>query len=120
MRRPLSSRLTSAVALALVSLMLVGLVAVGSASAASADCEASTMNVSAALAGGRVTVSPSPDSRDASSSTQISMLGVPAAELQNVTVAGSRSGRHVGSLLAYSQGDGASFCRRDRLRAVSS
>jgi hypothetical protein len=67
------------------------------------------MNVSAALAGSRVTVSPEPGSRDASVSTQLSMLGPPASELSNVTVSGSRSSAHSGRLLAYSQGDGASF-----------
>ncbi len=96
-------------------LVLVGLVPRPSAgagavsSSTSPGCVPARLNVSASLAGGRVTVSPGPESRDASSATQISMLGVPAAELQSVTVVGSRSGRHVGRLLAYSQGDGASF-----------
>jgi Arylsulfotransferase (ASST) len=72
-------------------------------------CVPPTLNVSAALAGGRVTVSPGPDSRDASAATQISLLGVPASELSNIVVRGSRSGAHSGRLLAYSQGDGASF-----------
>ncbi len=66
-------------------------------------------DISAALAGGRLTVSPAPASRDASASTQISLLGVPAGELSDVTVTGSRSGTHTGRLLSYSQGDGASF-----------
>jgi hypothetical protein len=72
-------------------------------------CVPSALNVSAALAGARVTVSPEPDSMDASAQTQISMLGVPADELLDITVTGSRSGAHAGSLVAYSQGDGASF-----------
>ncbi|HTB69524.1 MAG TPA: arylsulfotransferase family protein [Solirubrobacteraceae bacterium] len=84
-------------------------------------CTPSRLNVSAALAGSRVTVSPAPESRDASVSTQLSMLGPPARELSNVTVSGSRSGAHPGRLLAYrseiggtaagggGQGDGASF-----------
>jgi hypothetical protein len=58
---------------------------------------------------GTVTVSPLPGSRDASPQTQISFLGVPAAELSDVSVVGSRTGAHAGRLLAYSQGDGASF-----------
>jgi hypothetical protein len=81
--------------------------AAGAASAPA--CVPSALNVSAALAGGRVTVSPEPDSLDASAQTQISMLGVPADELADVTVRGSRSGPHPGRLEAYSQGDGASF-----------
>ncbi len=75
----------------------------------SPGCTPPRLNVSAALAGGRVTVSPEPDSLDASAATQISMLGAPASELSDVTVSGSLSGVHAGRLLAYSQGDGASF-----------
>jgi hypothetical protein len=75
----------------------------------SPSCTPSRLNVSAALAGSRVTVSPEPGSRDASVSTQISILGRPASELSNVAVVGLRSGAHPGRLLAYSQGDGASF-----------
>jgi hypothetical protein len=56
-----------------------------------------------------VTISPLPGSRDASAQTQISFLGVPAAQLSVSSVVGSRSGLHGGRLLAYSQGDGASF-----------
>ncbi len=58
---------------------------------------------------GAVTVSPVPGSRDASAQTQVSFAGVPARELSVIDVVGSRSGRHRGRLLAYSQGDGASF-----------
>jgi hypothetical protein len=76
---------------------------------ASPNCVPAKLNVSAALAGGQVTVSPGPETRDASPTTQISLLGAPAGELSNVNVKGSRSGAHAGRLLAYSQGDGASF-----------
>ena len=79
------------------------------ASAPPVRCVPAHLNVSASLAGSRVTVSPGPQTNDASPSTQISMLGVPAAELSGVTVKGSRTGLHTGRLLAYSQGDGASF-----------
>jgi Arylsulfotransferase (ASST) len=79
------------------------------ASAASPSCVPPALNVSAALAGARVTVSPAPQTRDASAATQISFLGVPAGELSRVAVTGSRSGAHAGSLRAYSEGDGASF-----------
>jgi hypothetical protein len=112
------------VSLALATLALLAGVAVaiaagrsgGGASASkfhepsiSPGCAPSRLNVSAALAGARVTVSPEPDSRDASVATQISMLGPPASELTHVTVSGSRSGAHAGRLEPYSQGDGASF-----------
>ncbi len=79
------------------------------ASAASPTCVPPALNTSAALAGARVTVSPGPGVRDASTTVQLSFLGVPAGELSHVVVAGSRSGAHAGHLLAYSQGDGASF-----------
>jgi hypothetical protein len=75
----------------------------------SPSCVPSRLNVSAALAGSQVTVSPAPETRDASAATQISLLGVPAGELSGVMVTGSRTGAHPGRLAAYSQGDGASF-----------
>ncbi|MFZ1927179.1 MAG: hypothetical protein WAU42_13680, partial [Solirubrobacteraceae bacterium] len=73
------------------------------------SCVPSTLNASAALAGGAVTVTPAPDTLDASYLTQISFLGPPSAEITDVKVSGSHSGAHSGRLLAYSQGDGASF-----------
>jgi hypothetical protein len=91
----------------LVSLWSVG--AEATARQTSPRCTPPRLNVSAALAGSRVTVSPGPETRDASPTTQISLLGVPADELSDVTVTGSHTGIHSGRLLAYSQGDGASF-----------
>jgi hypothetical protein len=86
--------------------------ALGSATAPAAvagpACTPSNLDASALL-DGVVTVSPMPGAADASPSTQISFLGVPAASLQDVSVVGSRSGRHTGQLEPYSQGDGASF-----------
>jgi hypothetical protein len=79
----------------------------------SPSCVPQTLNVSAALAGGRVTVSPGPGVRDASTATQLSFLGGAGGnadfDLSHVVVRGSRSGTHAGSLRAYSEGDGASF-----------
>ena len=54
-------------------------------------------------------MSPLPDSYDASSRTQISLLGAPVQALSALHVSGSDSGSHSGRLRAYSQGDGASF-----------
>jgi hypothetical protein len=68
-----------------------------------------SQNASALLAGGTVTVSPTPGSRDAAHVTQISFLGMPARQLAQIAVSGSRSGAHAGRLVPYSQGDGASF-----------
>jgi hypothetical protein len=83
------------------------------------SCVPSTLNVSAALAGSRVTVSPGPGVRDASATSQLSFLFAAGAsggtagnadlKLSHLLVSGSRSGAHPGRLLAYSQGDGASF-----------
>jgi Arylsulfotransferase (ASST) len=121
------ARPRAALALAAVALLAVAALAVaalrsggagggGSASASgfreprvSPSCTPPRLNVSASLAGSRVTVSPAPDSRDASVSTQLSMLGVTAGALSHVSVEGSLSGAHTGRLRAYSQGDGASF-----------
>jgi hypothetical protein len=80
-----------------------------SAEALAPSCVPRTLNVSRALAGGVVSVSPEPDSADASYLTQISFLGIPTVEIEDVAVVGSRSGTHSGHLAAYSQGDGASF-----------
>jgi hypothetical protein len=110
---------------------LVGLVALpaayaaGGQSASSPSCVPPRLNVSAALAGERVTVSPGPETRDASATTQISMLGGVGGntglKLADVVVEGSRTGPHPGRLEAYrseiggtaagggGQGDGASF-----------
>jgi Arylsulfotransferase (ASST) len=78
-------------------------------SGASPPCLPPTLAHSAALPGTRVDVSPAPGTGSASPWTQISFLGEPAAAIANVAVTGSRSGRHRGRLVGYSQGDGASF-----------
>jgi hypothetical protein len=72
-------------------------------------CLPGGLDRSAALPGTSVDVSPAPDSVAANPRTQISFLGAPASELRDVSVTGSRSGRHAGRLAAYSQGDGGSF-----------
>jgi Arylsulfotransferase (ASST) len=86
--------------------------AAGESGAAAAQagptCTPAVLNSSAEQSGA-VTISPVPGSRDASPQTQISFRGVPAGRLGAVSVVGSRTGAHSGRLLAYSQGDGASF-----------
>jgi hypothetical protein len=72
-------------------------------------CVPTTLNRSAVLPGTTLATSPLADSYDASPNTQISLLGVPSAELGHVTVRGSQTGSHSGHLRPYSQGDGASF-----------
>jgi hypothetical protein len=61
-----------------------------------------------------LTVSPMPGTPDASPTTQISMLGTPAANIAGVRARGSRSGLHGGVLRPYSSGDGASFLLKRR------
>ena len=78
------------------------------ASQAGPRCTPARLNNSAILAGS-VSVSPQPGSRDAPARTQISFVGVPAQQLRVTSVVGSGTGAHRGRLLAYSQGDGASF-----------
>jgi hypothetical protein len=56
-----------------------------------------------------VTLSPLNGTPDASPDTQISFLGVPAEEIADISVKGSRSGSHSGRLHAYASASGASF-----------
>jgi Arylsulfotransferase (ASST) len=83
--------------------------ALSSQSGVSPSCLPATLDHSAKLAGLSVDVSPAPETDSANPHTQISFLGVPAAEIHEVSVAGQRSGSHAGHLEGYSQGDGASF-----------
>jgi hypothetical protein len=113
--RALSAGLAATFGVAVLASGCAGASGNGASTATATDgppapsCVPQTLNVSAALAGARVTVSPGPGVRDASTTVQVSFLGVPAGALSRVLVAGSRSGAHPGRLVAYSQGDGASF-----------
>jgi Arylsulfotransferase (ASST) len=80
-----------------------------SAGGVSPPCLPTTLEHTAALPGTDVDVSPAPETGTANPHTQISFLGVPAAEIHEVSVVGERSGPHSGRLHGYSQGDGASF-----------
>ncbi len=73
------------------------------------SCVPTRLNRSDVLPGTSIAVSPLPGSYDASPGTQISLLGAPASALSDVSASGSRTGSHPGKLIAYSQGDGASF-----------
>jgi hypothetical protein len=77
--------------------------------AVSPSCLPATLEHTARLPGTDVDVSPAPETQTANPNTQISFLGVPAAEVHEVSVVGQRSGRHSGLLHGYSQKDGASF-----------
>lgn len=106
-----SQRTTLILALALTLALPLLFVRPGRAIAdtAAPSCVPKQLNVSQSLAGGAVTVTPAPESLDASYLTQISFMGVPAADISNIVVVGSRSGPHAGRLEPYSQGDGGSF-----------
>jgi hypothetical protein len=93
--------LAGAVALATVS-------ACGGTQAASSDVLAARTALAVAAAN-PVAVSPLPGTPDASPATQISFLGEAGTQVLKVTVRGSRSGAHPGTLRAYSTGTGASF-----------
>jgi hypothetical protein len=56
-----------------------------------------------------VTISPLKGTPDASPHSQISFLGVPAADISQVSARGSRSGSHRGTFQPYSTGTGGSF-----------
>lgn len=70
--------------------------------------------VGTATAHAAVSVSPQPDSQFASPQTQLSFRGASAAEVVKITVTGSRSGRHSGTVKAHSDGQGASWIPRKR------
>ena len=57
----------------------------------------------------RVTISPFKGTPDASPTTQISFLGVPAGAISQVVVRGSLTGTHTGTFHPYSTGNGVSF-----------
>ena len=72
-------------------------------------CLPRALHHDAKLPGLSAYVSPAPGSVTANPSTQISVLGVPTAQIRQISVTGARSGAHAGHLRAYSEGDGASF-----------
>jgi hypothetical protein len=98
-----------AVAVLLTTGALSGSGKSGAAAASSPACLPTTLNHDARLAGTALEVSPAPETGTANPHTQVSFLGLPAAQIRDVSVVGARSGSHPGRLRAYSQGDGASF-----------
>ena len=63
----------------------------------------------AALAQPAVAVFPSPNTTSALPQTQITFRGIPASQIGSVTVVGSSSGAHSGTIEADSDGQGGSF-----------
>jgi arylsulfotransferase ASST len=105
------ARIAAALAGAALLVAVVVLLATGTlgGSSAAPACLPTTLHHSARLLASSIYVSPAPGTDTASPSTQISFLGLPASAIHDVSVSGQSSGRHGGRLLAYSQGDGASF-----------
>jgi hypothetical protein len=60
-------------------------------------------------AAAEISVYPAPGVSTAMPGTQISFRGAAPSQLGPITVSGSRSGRHTGTLKAHSDGNGASF-----------
>jgi Arylsulfotransferase (ASST) len=65
---------------------------------------------------GDISAYPSPGTVSAGTGTQISLRGRPANRMGRIRVSGSRSGDHAGRLRAHSDGNGASFVLRRKLR----
>jgi hypothetical protein len=63
----------------------------------------------ASASSGKLTISPQPNTPDASPQTQISILGVARRAIRSVGVTGQASGVHSGHLSSYSRHRGASF-----------
>jgi hypothetical protein len=107
--------LIAAVAWATVAIVLgSGTLSSGASSAVppsgpSPVCLPATLDHSAALPDTSFSVSPAPGTDTANPATQISFLGRPVTDIQDVSVEGSRSGYHYGHVYGYFQGDGGSF-----------
>ncbi len=106
---PLAGLAWVVVALVLGSGAFSGAHAVLGPSGPSPVCLPATLDHSATLPGTSVNVSPAPETDTANPYTQISFLGTPVTNIQDISVVGSQSGYHYGHLDGYFQGDGGSF-----------
>ncbi len=91
----------------------------GSHSAASPVCLPTTVDQSAKLAGLPVDVSPAPGTVTANPHTQISFLGVPAAEIHGVAYRRASSGAHAGRLEATRRATARASCPTPRSTPAS-
>lgn len=89
--------------------ILAAVVAFPFVAEASASATGATAASAATAGASAVTVSPMPGTPDASPQTQISVLGVPRAQISSIRVTGSSSGLVRGAFHAYSGRRGASF-----------
>jgi hypothetical protein len=97
------------VAILLSTGSLSGAHAVQPPSGVSPGCLPAAVQHSATLPGTTVDVSPAPETDTANPATQISFLGAPVTDIQDVAIEGSRTRYHYGHLAGNYQGDGASF-----------
>jgi len=97
-----------------------GATTVGACGGASTATAVSSDTVARAAAANPITVSPLPGTPDASTRTQVSFLGGAGTQVADVTVTGSSSGKHTGTLRAYSTGTGESFVPSHSFSPVSS
>ena len=81
-----------------------------------ASCGAMACGAGAQTTAATVGAFPMPGTQSASPETQISLRGAPPAQLGSVTVSGSKSGNHTGTLRPHSDGNGASFVLDKPLR----
>jgi Arylsulfotransferase (ASST) len=88
-----------------LALLAVLAFAPATAGAAATAAQAGTVAPGASA----LTLSPPPGAVDASPMSQISLKGVPVAQIRVISVAGSRSGGHAGRLAPYAAEPGASF-----------
>jgi hypothetical protein len=79
-------------------------------------CGAMACSAGAQTTSAQIGAFPMPGTISASPETQISLRGAAAAELGTITVTGSRTGGHTGTLRPHSDGKGASFVLDTPLR----
>jgi hypothetical protein len=84
--------------------------------AALAACGVMACGAGAQTTSATVGAFPMPGVQSASPETQISLRGAPPAQLGSLSVTGSESGDHTGTLRPHSDGNGASFVLEEPLR----
>jgi hypothetical protein len=87
----------------------LALLCVIAATAVTAGLVGPASSLAASGGGGKLTISPQPNTPAASPATQISILGVARQRIRSVQVTGQTSGGHAGHLRSYSHHRGASF-----------
>jgi hypothetical protein len=107
-----STRLAALALLATFGMAAQAAVAQASQRAGTPSLSGAAASVAAAATGSAVTISPLPGTPTALPKTQISFLGAAASALSAISIVGSRSGRHSGSLRSYTSATGASFVPR--------